>query len=49
MKLYNELQILNDLTQADLIKADRDLSRKEIDRRDQDLKYNEFDKCTTTM
>ena len=48
-KLYNELKILNDLTQADLIKADKDLNKKVGDMKDLTLKFNEFDKATATV
>jgi len=48
-KLYNDLKVLNDLTQADLIKADRDLSKKLSDQKDLNLRFNEFDKATAAM
>ena len=42
-KLLNELQILNDFTQQDLVKASRDLHRRQQDKTDLLLKFNEHD------
>ena len=48
-KIIQELQVVNDFTQQDLIKAAKDLQRKNEEKKDLELKLRDCDQDTTNL